>query len=137
MLVNIHIIGSPDAFCHMIGSPDAFCTHLRQAVESLPGAKVVNYTCELNDIVSLITLGSPHVVILDFDMKGAFVREIFYTIHHLSRKAIVVALSNSSDSIFRQRATDWGADYFFDKSIEYGVALETIGKVITKLEQSE
>jgi two-component system, NarL family, response regulator DevR len=129
MVVNVHIIGSPDLFC----------THLKQAVESLPGTKVVSYTCDVDDIVSLVAMGSPHVVILDldFDMKGGFVREIFYTIHYLSRKAIVVVLSDSSDSIFRQRATDWGADYFFDKSIEYGVALETIGEVITELERSK
>lgn len=61
----------------------------------------------------------PDVVILDIRMRGGSGIDILAEIKKVSRTPLVIILTNYPYPQYRERCMQLGADFFFDKSVEF------------------
>ncbi len=70
------------------------------------------------------------VVVLDINLPDGSGLELLRKIKSEQPAIIVMMLSNNSDNFHRVSAKSGMADYFFDKSLEFEDAINTISKVV-------
>jgi CheY-like chemotaxis protein len=80
------------------------------------------------DALNLIDTTPADAVIIDLQLRGSTGFEV---LEHLkmsapAKKLVQIVLTNYVAPIFRKRCTEYGADYFFDKSLEFDRVIETL-----------
>ena len=80
------------------------------------------------DALNLIDTTPADAVIIDLQLRGG---TGFQVLEHLkmsapAKKPVQIVLTNYVTQIFRERCADYGADYFFDKSLEFDRVIETL-----------
>ncbi len=84
----------------------------------------------IQDTKSKIDTLSPDILILDLKMPDGNGYEVLNYTNTLSKKPVVIILSNFASDDTIQRCLDDGADYFFDKSKEHVKAISVIKDII-------
>lgn len=76
-------------------------------------------------------LGSADAIIVDLALRSSSGFELLSRLKGSSRYANVprIVLTNYAIAIFRERALSLGADYFFDKSLQFDQAVELLEKL--------
>ena len=69
---------------------------------------------------------SPHLVILDLGLPDRSGLEVLPALKEQSPPPLVVVLSNHSGDAFAKRCRELGADYFFDKSTQFQLAIDVV-----------
>ena len=97
---------------------------IRQRLRSLiSDTENVELAGEAEDTQSAIDLWqstNPDIVILDLRMPGGGGINVLREIKKQSPETMVVILTNYPYIAYRKRCIELGADYFFDKSLEFG-----------------
>lgn len=103
---------------------------LASMVAELPGGmKLVGQASDAPQAAEAIRRVKPDVVVLDIHMPGGNGIDVLRKIRKDSPAAVVLMLTNYCYPQFRQRCMDAGADYFFDKSAEFGKVAEVLQRL--------
>jgi DNA-binding NarL/FixJ family response regulator len=94
------------------------------------GMKLIGQASDAPQAAEAIRRVKPDVVVLDIHMPGGSGIDVLRKIRKDSPAAVVLMLTNYSYPQFRQRCMDAGADYFFDKSAEFGKVAEVLQRLI-------
>ena len=86
--------------------------------------EVVGEAADARQGLELARTLHPDLVTLDLRMPGGSGLNVIKQIKQLEPSPIVVVLTNYAHAAYRRRATEAGADFFFDKSSEFNKALD-------------
>jgi|WetSurMetagenome_2_1015567.scaffolds.fasta_scaffold00014_36 DNA-binding NarL/FixJ family response regulator len=81
-----------------------------------------------DDAIQSIRENKPDLVILDIRMPGMNGIEVLKRIKEDNTKIIVCILTNYPFQQYRQKCIELGADYFFDKNLEFEKILDLVNK---------
>lgn len=100
---------------------------LVHALESTGSLAIVGVAETASDARLLIENTAADAVIIDLQLRASTGFEVLADLRALNGKAkpIQIVLTNYAAPIFRQRCKEYGADYFFDKSLEFDRVIET------------
>src|SRR5258708_1201041 len=78
------------------------------------------------------TLEHPHidVVVKDIRMPGGSGMDAIAEVKRAQPDALVIMLTNYSESYYRNRCIEMGADLFFDKSSEFDLVIDAVSTLI-------
>jgi two-component system chemotaxis response regulator CheY len=76
---------------------------------------------------------SPDIILLDINLPGKSGIEILKWIRLTNISAVILMLTNHADAYYRQQCMDLGADYFLDKSEDFGLVPAIINKLSMKV----
>jgi DNA-binding NarL/FixJ family response regulator len=98
-------------------------------LDELQGIGVVGQAGTVPETISAIRELKPDVVTLDIRMPGGSGLDVLHRIKQGQAAPLVIILTNYAHPPFRQRFLEAGADFFFDKSVEF----DQITRVLTQL----
>lgn len=93
---------------------------LASLLSDLPNVEIVGDAGGAEDAVAAIRTVKPDVVTLDIRMPGGSGLDIIRPIKNALRKVVIIILTNYPYPQYRQECLDKGADFFLDKSTEFG-----------------
>ena len=105
------------------------CERLQQMLIDIVGVEVVGQTYNGEDAIKAIAESKPDAVILDIRLPGISGMEVLKDIREKKLLIKVIILTNYVYPQYREKCKELGADYFFDKSLEF----EEIPKMIAEL----
>lgn len=95
-------------------------------IEEIPGVAVVGQAEDESAAIDLYRRFYPDVAILDIGLRSGSGLRVLEHIRCGGRKCQVIMLTNYSDSGFRDRCSQSGADHFFIKSTEFSQVLSLL-----------
>lgn len=99
---------------------------LKRFLEELPGIMVVGEASNLEDAMTVTQDLIPDLVVLNFPFPDRGGLSMIQEIKRMPVAPIIIVLSNDSEPEYRSACVDAGADYFFDKSLEFEKVQETV-----------
>ncbi len=102
-------------------------------LSEVPAVDIVGYADNLLSAMKGIIKSNPDVVIMDILLIGGSGIQVLKNIRRKKITAKVIMLTNYAQEEYREKCFEEGADYFFDKSIEF----DRVINVITKLSTAE
>ncbi len=106
---------------------------IRSMLKELAIVAVVGEAINGTEAMAITETMHPDIVLLDINLPGISGVEILKEIKLNHSRTRVMILTNYSDLHHRMRCKEAGADYFFDKSIEF----EKVPDVLTTLYNEE
>jgi DNA-binding NarL/FixJ family response regulator len=88
------------------------------------GIDVIGTASEAGEAVDIVRQLRPDAVILDLQLAEGSGFDVLKTIRQNGPAPLVLVLTNHASMQHRQRCLQAGADYFFDKAIEFGKVQE-------------
>lgn len=95
----------------------------------IPGVEIVGQADDVQPTIDAVARLAPDVLILDLRMPGGTGLEVLDRIKRDAGAPVVIVLTNYSELPYRRRCLQAGADFFFDKTIEF----ERVADVIRAL----
>ena len=92
---------------------------IRSMLKELPDVTVVGEAINGIETMAITGVMNPDVVLLDLQLSGTSGVDVLKEIKQKHPGTKVIILTNYSDLNHRKRCKEAGADYFFDKSIEF------------------
>src|SRR5205085_2622911 len=74
----------------------------------------------------------PDVVTLDIQMNGGSGIDVLEKIKREDQAPVIIMLTNSTEPPYRKRCIEVGADFFLDKSTEFGKVKEIIQSLLER-----
>jgi len=93
---------------------------------------VVDEACDGGEALSVVRTARPGLVILDLQLPDRSGLEILATLKRAPRPPRILVLTNHATEHYRRECLARGADYFFDKSMEF----EQVARVLSDLRRS-
>jgi len=107
---------------------DAVRERLSEMISEVPGAEVSGQAKDAQETVRLIEETKPDVVVLDIRMpKGGGIDVLEYLRNGVQPKPLVIVLNNYPYPHYRKKCLAMGADYFFDKSVDFEKVVDILG----------
>jgi len=72
---------------------------------------------------------NPDIILLDINLPGKSGLEILKMIRSESEYTTVLMLTNHADAYYRQQCLELGADYFLDKSEDFGLVPDIVNQL--------
>lgn len=98
-------------------------------VELLSGyrqLKIVGMAERMEDAIKEISYMKPDISLIDIGLKSGSGIGVLKSVKENSPDTVCIMLTNYTDDEYRQKCDELGADYFFDKTIEFEEALGVI-----------
>src|SRR5687768_13892516 len=92
---------------------------IRSMLKEMPEVSVVGEAVNGTEALAINEVMHPDVVLLDIKLPGTNGVDVLKEIKQKNKATKVMMLTNYSDLHHRKRCKEAGADYFFDKSIEF------------------
>lgn len=92
---------------------------LKAMFSEIPGVEVIGHAVDEQGAIERIGAARPDVVILDIALNPGSGINVLRVIKKRHPGIKVVVLTNYTDECYASRCTDAGADYFFDKSLQF------------------
>jgi len=102
---------------------------IRSMLKEIPEVTVVGEAVNGTEALAITRVMKPGVVLLDIHLPGLNGIEVLKEIKHNDEETKVIMLTNYSDLHHRKRCKEAGADYFFDKSIEFDKVSDVLGSI--------
>jgi DNA-binding NarL/FixJ family response regulator len=99
---------------------------LIKMLDAVPGIEIAGEAANSQDALKVIQDKKPHIVIIDIKIPGESGIEVLKKIKKANRAVIAIIITNYPFNQYKANCFENGADYFFDKSNEYGNIIETI-----------
>ena len=99
---------------------------LVEELSHIQGVQICGVEDTPDDAVSSIQKNMPDLIILDIILKGGNGFEVLKRIREEGVHAKVLVLTNYSFPHYREICRGMGADFFYDKSIDMELALQTV-----------
>ena len=100
-------------------------------LSEVPAINIVGYADNPLSATELIVKTNPDVVILDIFLSGGSGIHVLKNIRGKNVTAKVIMLTNYAQEEYRKKCFEEGADFFFDKSIEFDRVVDVISKFST------
>ncbi|MDP1677013.1 MAG: response regulator transcription factor [Bacteroidota bacterium] len=100
-------------------------------LSEVPAVNIVGYADNPLSAMEGIIKSNPDVVILDIFLIGGSGIHVLKNIRGKKITAKVIVLTNYAQEEYRKKCFEEGADYFFDKSIEFDRVVNVITKIST------
>lgn len=113
----------------IVDDSDAYRSRLARQLSQNPEVESVMEAEDAIQAIIMVGKLRPDVVILDIRMAGNSGIEALRWIKEKKNPPVVIMLTNHPYRQYRERCLKEGADYFFDKSVEF----QRVGETITKL----
>ena len=97
---------------------------LKAMLSNLEEIEAIGQAQDVGEAINFIEELKPDAVILDIQMPGGSGIEVLKHIKKEQPATVVIILTNYPYSQYRQQCIDAGADFFFDKSLEFEKAIE-------------
>ena len=107
---------------------------LTRALADLDGIELCGQTGRVRDALVMIAQRQPDLVILDVHLEDGSGLDVLRHLRQQSSRPVIVMFSN--DALMRAAVLDAGADYFFDKSIEFQPMLATLKTLQSEFQRS-
>lgn len=99
---------------------------IRSMLKEIPDVTVVGEAINGTEALAITQVMHPDVVLLDIQLPGVNGVDVLKAIKLNHTETKVMMLTNYSDLHHRKRCKEAGADYFFDKSIEFEKVPDTL-----------
>lgn len=83
----------------------------------------------VQDAINSLNEFEPDVVILDISMPGGSGIDVLKTIKKKNEVPVIIILTNYPYSQYRTKCMEAGADFFFDKSRDFGQIVKVVGAI--------
>lgn len=104
---------------------------LTELLSVLPEIEVIDHAEEGRKATSSIRKINPDVVILDIRITGGGGIDLLKSIKKNKPTPAVIVLTNTYYPTYREKCLSAGADFFFDKSMEFEKMIEVLKKMIS------
>ena len=98
----------------------------------LHGIRVVGLADSATSAIEGIRKLQPDIVTLDLRLREGSGLDVLKSVKGGEHPPIVLILTNYTDIQYRNRCRAFGADYFFDKTMEFLQAIDLIERVVTR-----
>lgn len=112
-------------------------TQIIGTFSDLDGIEIAGETHEALAACRAIGELKPDVLILDILMRGGNGIEVLKQLKREGGFTVVIVLTDSTSPPYRKRSTDAGAEFFLDKSTEFGKVREIIQGLIERFQNGE
>jgi DNA-binding NarL/FixJ family response regulator len=92
---------------------------LKAMISEVPKVETVSQAKDQVEAMELLNNLNPEVVVLDIQMPGGSGIDLLRKLKRRKQPPLAIVLTNLSDSQYRKKCMDAGADFFFDKSSEF------------------
>jgi DNA-binding NarL/FixJ family response regulator len=99
---------------------------LVKMLNATSGIEIAGEATNSYDALRVIQDKKPHIVIIDIKIPGENGMEVLKKIKKVNKAVIAIIITNYPITQYRTNCFENGADYFYDKSYEYGKVVETI-----------
>jgi len=103
--------------------------HLVEMLSTLRGVDHVDTAARASEARCAIQLEPPDAVVLDIHMPGGSGLEVLEAIRAGGRRIMTIVMTNDPSAQWRAASLRAGADYFFDKSVEFEQAVDVIERL--------
>jgi DNA-binding NarL/FixJ family response regulator len=100
------------------------CERLTEMLSDVPGIEIIGQAQDVATSLAAIKKLNPDIVILDIRMPGGSGIDVLQAIKREKHAPMVIMLTNYPYPQYRKKCLGLGADYFFDKSTEFGKVME-------------
>jgi DNA-binding NarL/FixJ family response regulator len=98
-------------------------------LERVGGVEVVGQAIDGNQAIELLSELHPDLVVLDLMMQRTSGYDVLCHVKRVMPWVKVAILTNYADAYWQDKCGEAGADYFLDKSTEFGVLLSTCARL--------
>ncbi|NUN68506.1 MAG: response regulator transcription factor [Bacteroidetes bacterium] len=102
---------------------------LTALLNEVPSITIVGFADNPLAATEAIVAQQPDVIILDIFLTGGSGIHVLKNIRGKHVPAKVIMLTNYAQEEYRRKCFEEGADYFYDKSIEFEKVVETIHRI--------
>lgn len=102
---------------------------LTSLLTEVPSIMIVGYADNPLAATEAIVAQRPDVVILDIFLTGGSGIHVLKNIRGKNISSKVIMLTNYAQEEYRKKCFEEGADYFYDKSIEFEKVVDTIHRI--------
>lgn len=95
-------------------------------LDAISGIEISGQAANSQDALKVIQASKPHIVIIDIKIPGENGIEVLKKIKKINQAVIAIIITNYPFTQYKAKCFENGADYFYDKSYEYGKVVETI-----------
>lgn len=88
--------------------------------------KIIGMAERMEDAIKEISYMKPDISLIDIGLKSGSGIGVLKSVKENSPDTVCIMLTNYTDDEYRQKCDELGADYFFDKTIEFEEALGVI-----------
>jgi two-component system response regulator DevR len=92
-------------------------------------ARVVGEAEDVETALRGIENSAPEAVIVDLRLTGSHGIDLLHALRNRTDSIVTIVLTNYSSRDFREASFMAGADYFFDKTTEFHLAMDTITRL--------
>lgn len=100
----------------LVEDSEVIRAHLITLLSKLPGVQIAGQATSEEEANLLIANKQPDLVILDLSLSPGSGLNVLQSLRAAGNRCLVYVLSSQSIAQYRQRASAYGADEFFDKS---------------------
>ncbi len=100
--------------------------YLVELLKGMGCVEIVGAATNPAHAIAGIAATSPEVVILDLRLKGGSGIEVLRSIKKDPRAPAVIVLSNYTSTEYMETCRELGAEYFFDKALEFDRVVEAL-----------
>ena len=105
-------------------------SRLVELLGEIEGVCVVGEAETPGDAVTGIQQTKPHCVVLDYQLIGGTGVDVLRAVHPAAPEIAFVVLTNHPNAQYRRVCMEAGADWFLDKSTEFGKIKEVVTECI-------
>jgi DNA-binding NarL/FixJ family response regulator len=98
----------------------------------IDGVTIAGKASDVREGIETFKRLSPDVVVLDLQLPDGTGIDVLELIKHDQPSTVVMVLTNHPLLPLRKRCTDAGAEYFFDKTREFGRVSEVLRDIIRR-----
>jgi DNA-binding NarL/FixJ family response regulator len=95
-------------------------------LSEVSGVQIVGHAQEAQETLQAVCKLKPDVVTMNIQMIGGSGMDVLKKIKQAEQPPIVIMLTNRTSSPYRKRCIEAGADFFLDKSTEFGKVREIV-----------
>ena len=106
------------------------CERLISMLSEIPEIEIAGQAQNAHDAIESIRKCKPDVAIIDIRMPGGNGIDVLKNLKKIKPAPLKIILTNYPYPQYRKKCMDAGADYFFDKSSEFGTVIEVLKKLI-------
>lgn len=111
---------------------DSLLVRERLAARIEPPAGAARVVGEAEDVETAlhgIEQSEPEAVIVDLRLTDSHGIDLLHALRERTDSIVTIVLTNYSSHVFREASFIAGADYFFDKTTEFDLAMDTIARL--------
>lgn len=131
-MILVHMSSSSPSPLKVFVVEDSLLVRERLAarIEPPTGAgRIVGVAEDVETALRGIAASEPEAVIVDLRLTDSHGIDLLHALRDRTDPIVTIVLTNYSSRVFREASFVAGADYFFDKTTEFDLAMDTLARL--------